>query len=220
MANWEEIEDRVRALFESSVQDVTTVGTIVGSVFSMDATDNSLNRSSGSFLTDGLLSQFKVTAAGFTEAGNNVSFRTDSATATKVVLSGATVTTEAEGDSVTLSVLLPVHYPNMPRFTPPGARLNWLWAALSVNWDSDQVSGGSTNRFRHAGLATAEFFAPKAMGTDDINALCRVCQTAFRAQTVNGITYRTPSLGAVSDDGTWFKKNVSIPFYSDEVVAA
>lgn len=215
---WEQIEDAIRQRFEAMVQDVTTVDTISGSVFSMSATDNSINRSTGSFLTDGLREQYKVSVSGFTESGNNAEFRIGRASSsTKLLLTGNTVTTEAEGDSVSIAVRLPIHYDNAPRFEPPPLTKRWLWGAFTINMDTNQVGTGGNRRFRHSGIATAEFFAPDQTGTEAIIQLCQVTASAFRVRgAVSGVTFRAPSM--IRQGAT--KRNVSIPFYADEVVAA
>jgi len=215
MATWEEIEDVIRTRFESQVQDTTTVATIAGTVYSMDSADNSMSRSSGSFLTDGLSEQYKISVTGFTESGNNTTFRIADATATKLLLTGNTVTTEVAGDSVSIAVRLPVHYDNAPGFRRPPITKRWLWAALTVQIDSNQVSTGGNNRFRHSGLAIVEFFVPEYVGTESVTQLAQTTATAFRTLTASGLTFRTPSMQRIGED----KRNVSMPFYSDEVVA-
>jgi hypothetical protein len=83
----------------------TAEKTDTDTVYEMDDTDNSLKRSSGSFITDGLSATEDIgrwiKTSGFTTAANNDNFRIVSVAATKIVLSDGEVVTEAAGDTVT-----------------------------------------------------------------------------------------------------------------------
>lgn len=84
------------ASWSSEVTDTDTV-------YSMANADNSINRSSGSFITDGFTQYGFAKISGFTDAANNGYFRIVSVAATKMVLAGQTVADEAAGDTVTIT---------------------------------------------------------------------------------------------------------------------
>jgi hypothetical protein len=84
----------------------TALVTATGTVYSMDSGDNSLNRSGGSFITDGLSATTDVgkwlNVSGFTgTTANNTRYKIVSVAATKIVLSHGSVVTDAAGESVT-----------------------------------------------------------------------------------------------------------------------
>lgn len=84
----------------------TAAVTATGTVYSMAAGDNSFNRSSGSFISDGLSATTDVgkwiSFSGFTgDTSNNTRFKIVSVAANKIVLSHGTVVTDAAGESVT-----------------------------------------------------------------------------------------------------------------------
>lgn len=97
-------DDTLVALMHQS--DWTAAVTATGTVYSMASGDNSFNRSSGSFISDGLSATDDVgkwiSFSGFTgDTTNNTRFKIVSVAATKIVLSHGTVVTDAAGESVT-----------------------------------------------------------------------------------------------------------------------
>lgn len=74
-------------------------------IYSIDDSDGSLNRSSGSFVTDGFTQNSWIKISGFsTNAANNCYAKLTSVAATKMVLAtSAVLVTEAAGDSVTVT---------------------------------------------------------------------------------------------------------------------
>lgn len=84
----------------------TAAVTATGTVYSMASGDNSFNRSSGSFISDGLVSASDVgkwmSISGFTgDTTNNTRFKIASVAAGKVTFSYPAVVTDAAGESVT-----------------------------------------------------------------------------------------------------------------------
>jgi len=80
----------------------TTLITQTLTTFSMAVGDNSLNKTAGSFVTDGFLVNQWVKTSGFATAANNGFFKISVVAALKLTLVGGTVATEAAGPSVTL----------------------------------------------------------------------------------------------------------------------
>lgn len=72
--------------------------------YSMANGDNSINDSANGFVTDGFLAGQWIITSGFTVAANNGIFKIVSVAAGKMVLSHGTVTTEAAGDTVTITM--------------------------------------------------------------------------------------------------------------------
>jgi len=72
-------------------------------IHSMAAADNSINRTGGSYITDGFVAGQRITVIGFATAANNKTFTIISVVALKMVLEGHTVVTEAAGPSVTIT---------------------------------------------------------------------------------------------------------------------
>jgi hypothetical protein len=109
---------------------------------------------------------------------------------------------------------VPVEYPNVP-FTPPPSG---VWARFRILWgDSFQATLGSAKRFRTPGILEVQIFESVQKGDGCSLELGDVIKTLFRSTTVNGITWRTPSLATVGRDEQWWQTNVSCPFYFDEV---
>jgi hypothetical protein len=76
--------------------------TTSATTISASSVDNSINRASGSFITDGVVAGTFIKTAGFATAANNGFARVVSVTALKIVLSGITLVTESAGATVTL----------------------------------------------------------------------------------------------------------------------
>lgn len=85
------------------VSQLSETVTVTATDISADNADGSFNRVSGSWITDGFAVGKRIKVAGFTESGNNVtSAAVTAVTATKLT-TDATLTTEAAGDTVTVS---------------------------------------------------------------------------------------------------------------------
>lgn len=78
--------------------------TVTGTVHSMAAADNSINRSSGSYISDGFLAGRYIRVSGFALATSNHIFKIVSVAATKMVLLAYTVVNDAAGPSVTITM--------------------------------------------------------------------------------------------------------------------
>jgi hypothetical protein len=109
---------------------------------------------------------------------------------------------------------VPVEYPNTP-FSPPKDE---TWMRMRILWgDSFQATLGEAKRFRTPGVLEVQIFEPVQKGDGCSLDLSDKIKSLFRSTTVNGITWRTPSLASVGRDEQWWQTNVSCPFYFDEV---
>jgi hypothetical protein len=99
-------DDWLASLLHAVSWSANPAVTATGTVYSMASGDNSFNRSSGSFISDGLSATTDVgkwiSFSGFTgDTTNNTRFKIVSVAATKIVLSHGTVVADAAGESVT-----------------------------------------------------------------------------------------------------------------------
>jgi hypothetical protein len=99
-------------------------------------------------------------------------------------------------------------------FTPP---VGAAWARLTLQPAStDQLELGSSQRtFRTVARVVASIFIPLATGDAAALSLADSASASFRAQTVDGITYLTPSVRAVGRSGEWWQVNLEIPFTTE-----
>lgn len=100
---------------------------------------------------------------------------------------------------------------------PPSSR----WARVSVLFgETRQASfaGVGTRQFRTTGLASVELFEPIGSGDGAQLALADVVVAAFRGVTLSSpsVVFDSPSVTAGFRDGPWWKRNVQIPFRSDD----
>jgi hypothetical protein len=107
-----------------------------------------------------------------------------------------------------------VEFPNTP-FTQPDKD---MWMRFRILWgDSFQATLGARKRHRTPSVMEIQIFEPVEGGDGKSLCLADKIKTLFRSTTVNGITWRTPSLANVGRDEQWWQTNVSCPFYFDDV---
>ena len=93
-----------------------------------------------------------------------------------------------------------------------------VWVRFSVlTGDTLQASLGASKRFRTVGVAVAQIFQPINQGDKDALVLADTIKSAFRATSISGVTFRTPSLRRVGRDAKWYQLNLNCPFYADEI---
>jgi len=111
---------------------------------------------------------------------------------------------------------LPTQYDNQ-EYTPPD---DAMWCRLTIlPGESDQVSIGApaSRRFRTSGVATAQLFGPLGLGDKAMLTMAGHIVSAFRAVTVSGVTFETPSVvnrGRNTQQNVWHI-NVECPFWAD-----
>jgi hypothetical protein len=212
---WETVHNVIRSRFKAQIMDAAPGGSIVAkTTVSASSTDNSFNDGTEdlSVFTAG---QY-ILVSGFTEATNNGYFTVVSATANKLVVSGATLTTEAAGDTVSILSALPTQYDNDGAMVKPeGAR----WCRFSIRpGETLQVETGGTSRYRTSGVAIAQIFEQIGQGDKDHLVIADAIKTAFRAVSASGVRFQTPYHEVIGRQGDEWQVNVVIPFYVDEVI--
>jgi len=210
----------IRARFHDNVvANIAGVDPQVAAVIttSVSSVDNSFND------TTETLSVFTksqtILVSGFTEAANNGLFTIKSVTADKIIVTDA-LTTEAAGDTITISSAFPVQYDNVSEnaFVKPD---DSKWARFHIMaGQGAQLTLGATKDHRFPGVAVVQIFIPQGQGDKEAHEIADVIKTYFMSTSDSGVTYRTPyELPGRSDTdtGEW-QVNVNIPFYFDEIV--
>lgn len=106
---------------------------------------------------------------------------------------------------------IPVHYDNAPFDKPDDS----IWIRFTiVPGVTEQVEIPST--FRTFGLATAQVFTKIETGDKLALETADTVKSSFRAISVSGVTFRTPSLEVIGRSENWWQVNIECPFYSDE----
>jgi len=108
---------------------------------------------------------------------------------------------------------VPTQHDNAP-FDPPDDE---VWVRFSVlNGESNQVSfGGFAKRHRTTGLAIASVYCPMGLGDDPGMQIANFIALQFRAVSADFIHYRSPSIVSMGQDKSWWRIDVSIPYYYD-----
>ena len=110
-------------------------------------------------------------------------------------------------------------YDNAPE--PSGGQpTNARWARFIVRPGERFQSqiGGASNDYRTPGVCLVQLFAPLEEGDGFLIELVDLIDTAFRAITVGGITFRAPytAFRGRMPDSDWWQINVNLPFFYDE----
>ena len=96
---------------------------------------------------------------------------------------------------------------------------NGAWVRLTIQEGAGvEVDSGRT--YRTVGLATAQVFVPALSGTRTQVRAVDTIATAFRAVSLGGVAFKTPtvqSVGATQDEA-WWQVNVTCPFAFHETV--
>jgi len=82
---------------------------------------------------------------------------------------------------------------------------------------TEQVSLGENKRFRTIGIAIAQIFAPLGTNPNTVWGYTDSIKTAFRSTDADGVVYRTPYVSNLNREDAYFRLNVTIPFYADDV---
>lgn len=96
-------DDMTLAVLQDTNSTWPSETTDTDTVYSAVNATNTINRSTGSFVSDGFTQYSWIKIAGFTESANNGYFKIAAITATDLTLTGGTLTDEAAGDSVTIT---------------------------------------------------------------------------------------------------------------------
>lgn len=114
----------------------------------------------------------------------------------------------------------PVHYPNQPDqdFNKPDED---AWVRMSIQeGDAIAIDFGSSKRtYRHPGIIVFEIYAPTGDFEDEVDNIADDLASIFRGQAIDTTRFRAPSLENVGrvniDQGSWFRKDLTVPFRSD-----
>jgi len=116
------------------------------------------------------------------------------------------------GDQVEDVLSIPTQYDDAPFDQPDAAR--WVRFTIVEGGAIVAEKRGNNQAHRKTGLAIAQVFVP--LGTGDGVALgtADTIADAFRSVTVDGISFRTPTLKTIGEgrEGKWWQVNVSCPF--------
>lgn len=113
---------------------------------------------------------------------------------------------------------LPTQYDARDLAEPEGEDARYCRLSI-IPGDSAQVTalcsptGGQ--QFRTAGIFIASIYFPHGDGDGDQVALAEQAAGKFKAQTVGGVTFRTPSISRVGRAGKWWQVNVTCPWQFD-----
>jgi len=103
---------------------------------------------------------------------------------------------------------------------PDNVDVNSAWCRFAIKLGDGlltEIGGSKTHRY--PGVAIAQLFVPIHHGDREGLRLADVIKTAFRAVTVSGVTFRTPSVNnlGLETEKKWWQINVSCPFYFNEI---
>lgn len=118
------------------------------------------------------------------------------------------------------SLSLVTQYDNLPLASGVSPTEEKVWVKLAIiPGENDQKTiGDSTKVFRHTGVFIASIFAAFESGEKPIYDLVEEITHEFRSSSVDGVTYRTPSVVRVGRNDKWWQVNVTCPWFSDEIV--
>ncbi len=121
------------------------------------------------------------------------------------------------GEKITDDESLLTQFDDAP-FTQPDAD---RWVRFTILEGAPVPAGtrGNLMVHRHVGVAVSQVFAPINTGSGlSLLAADRIAD-AFRAVSVDGITFRTPSVETIGEgrEGKWWQTNISVPLSYETV---
>lgn len=106
-----------------------------------------------------------------------------------------------------------VEWPNAP-FTAPAISDPWIRFRV-IFGDRRQTEFGTPKRFRQPGVLALNLFFPLLDGEANAFALAAEIEDRYRATSLVGATFLTPTIQAGSRDGARWNLPVQCPFYAD-----
>lgn len=104
-------------------------------------------------------------------------------------------------------------------FDNEAAPTRQTWARFSIrNADSQQADISTAPRTRTVGVIIIQLFTTMGSLDGEIMRLADKAKNVFRLRTVDGITYREPTITTVGAREGWWQVNVTCPFEYDEIV--
>ena len=111
---------------------------------------------------------------------------------------------------------LDVQYDNDGAFVQPE---DSAWVRFAVlPGESFQMTLGTQKRYRTPGLAVASIFVPVGVGDKAAYVIADYIADRFRTITLNGVTFKTPSVASLGRSGDVWQVNVRCPFTVDTIV--
>lgn len=107
-------------------------------------------------------------------------------------------------DALSVSVL----YDNAPFVQPD----TWIRHTI-LESQGRTVQSSPVQRHRHPGRTVSQIFIPYSQGEEPGLDLGDSIASAYRAVTIDGILFRTPTLKTVGRSGKWWQINVDCPFW-------
>lgn len=93
------------------------------------------------------------------------------------------------------------------------------WARFSIrNADSQQADISTAPRTRTVGVIIIQLFTRVGELDGEVMQLADKAKNVFRLRTVDGITYREPTITTVGAREGWWQVNVTCPFEYEEIV--
>lgn len=116
------------------------------------------------------------------------------------------------GTQVTDPLSIPTQFDDAP-FTQPDVD-KWVWFTIIEGASVIGENRGGLLVHRKTGMAVAQIFVQIGIGDGTALSVADTIATAFRSVSVDGITFRAPSVVTVGEgrDGKWWQVNVSCPF--------
>lgn len=106
-----------------------------------------------------------------------------------------------------------VEWPNAP-FTAPALGDPWIRFRVLFG-DRRQTEFGTPQRFRQPGVLALNLFFPLQGGEAPAFDLAQAIEARYRAASIVGATFLTPTIQAGSRDGARWNLPVQCPFYAD-----
>lgn len=112
-----------------------------------------------------------------------------------------------------------IRWPNA-EFTPPAPAQDALWASFDVVMgDAVQVEAGGPGRSRHRHPGVVMITIYQTPGTGDAYGLSDAHDIGdhYRAASIAGAQFRTPTIEAGTLAGGWWATRVRCPFFADRI---
>ncbi len=98
-------------------------------------------------------------------------------------------------------------------FTPPES-VTWVRLSVVDGESFNTEASGPVRHYRTVGVAIASVHIPVNKGDAEARALASVIVSAFRATTVGGVVFSTPSERVAGiERERWWRHDVVIPYY-------
>jgi len=95
-----------------------------------------------------------------------------------------------------------------------------LWTRVAIrHGEKSQVQLGEKRTWRNIGLLFVQIFVKTGTGSQQSMNLADRVSSYFKGVSVDGVTYKTPSVFHVGSSDGYYQMNVQCPFYADDLEA-